>query len=138
MESSLNALIFEVLGTCGPRQKSMKCGPSVYSVKTSPARSAISSHFIQASEYLRKPSSLLRVDALVGEIARLNLPHFLFDFFQIFGRERRGAVEIVIEAGVDGRPDAELGFGIELEHGRGQQVRGGMAIDLQRFADLYW
>ena len=31
MESSLNALIFEVSGTCGPRQKSMKCGPSVYS-----------------------------------------------------------------------------------------------------------
>ena len=27
MESSLKALIFEVLGTCGPRQKSMNCGP---------------------------------------------------------------------------------------------------------------
>ena len=37
MESSLKALIFEVSGTCGPRQKSMNLGPRVYSVKTSPA-----------------------------------------------------------------------------------------------------
>ena len=49
MESSLNALILDVLGTCGPRQKSMKWGPRVYSEKISPARSSISSHFIQAS-----------------------------------------------------------------------------------------
>ena len=44
IDSSLNALIFLVDGTCGPRQKSMKCGPSVYSENTSPARSVISSH----------------------------------------------------------------------------------------------
>ena len=58
MESSLKALILEVLGRCGPRQKSMKCGPSVYSENTSPARSAISSHFIQAPAYFLRPSSL--------------------------------------------------------------------------------
>ena len=58
MESSLNALIFPVEGRCGPRQKSMNRGPSVYSVKISPARSSISSRFIQSSAYLRSPSSL--------------------------------------------------------------------------------
>src|SRR5438445_10402071 len=35
IDSSLKALIFEASGKCGPRQKSMKCGPSVYSEKTS-------------------------------------------------------------------------------------------------------
>src|ERR1035438_289901 len=40
MESSLKALIFEVSGRCGPRQKSMKCGPSVYSLKISSAFSS--------------------------------------------------------------------------------------------------
>src|SRR6266850_4935887 len=62
MESSLNALIFAVLGTCGPRQKSMKCGPSVYSLNTSPARSEISSHFIRSEEHtseLQSPCNLV-------------------------------------------------------------------------------
>ena len=47
-----------------------------------------------------------------------------------------GAVEIVIEAALDGRTDAQLGFGIQFEHGRGQQMRGGMAIDGERFGIL--
>ena len=47
-----------------------------------------------------------------------------------------GAVEIVIEAVLDGRADAELGFGKQLEHGGGQQVRGGVAVDLERLGIL--
>jgi hypothetical protein len=69
-------------------------------------------------------------------MALLNLPHFLFDFLEVFGREGRGAVEIVVEAVIDGRSDAQLGIGIELQHGRGQKVGGGMAIDHQRFGIL--
>src|ERR1039458_10185426 len=178
MESSLNALILEVDGTCGPRQKSMKCEPRAYWLKTSPARSSISSFFIQSSAYLRRPSSLgserrdLRAateidemraegvlaedvaralfdqflfhpvvgvfaqafvfgghDALVGQVARLDFPHALLDLFEVFGGEGGGPVEIVIEAGVDGRTDAQLGFGEQLQHGGGEQVRGGMAVD---------
>ena len=71
-------------------------------------------------------------DAFVGERARLDLPHFLLDFFEVVRGERSGAVEIVVEAVLDGRADAELGFGIEFEHGGGQQVRGGVAVDLER------
>ena len=58
MESSLNALIFEVSGTCGPRQKSMNCGPERVLGKDRIRFSAISSHFIQSSAYFRSPSSL--------------------------------------------------------------------------------
>ena len=49
-----------------------------------------------------------------------------------------GAVEIVIEAVLDRRADAELGLGIQLEHGGGQQVRGGVAVDLERLRDPCW
>ena len=79
---------------------------------------------------------LAGVDALVGQVARLDLPHLLLDLFQIVGGEGRGAVEIVIEAVLDGRADAELGFGIQFQHGGGQQVRGGVAVDLERFGVL--
>ena len=70
-------------------------------------------------------------DALVGEAALLDLPHFLLDLVEVFGSERGSAIEIVVEAGIDGRADAELGLGIELEHGRGQQVRGGVSVNLE-------
>ena len=55
-----------------------------------------------------------------------------FDFFEVFRRELCGAVEIVVEAGLGGRTDAELGFRKEFEHGGGQQMRRRMAIDLER------
>ena len=77
-----------------------------------------------------------RIDALVGEVARLKLPHFLFDLLEVFRRERRGAVEVVVETVVDGRPDAQLGFGIELEYGRGQKMGGRMAVDTERLGIL--
>ena len=101
----------------------MKWGPSVYSVKTSSAFSSMSSFFIQSSAYFFRPSSLGVMTALVGQVARLDLPHALFDFFEIFGGEGVGAVEVVVEAVVDGRTDAELGFGEQLQHGGGEQVR---------------
>ena len=73
---------------------------------------------------------LASVDALIGKLARLDLPHLLFDFLEVVGGERNGAVEVVIETVVDGRPDAELGLRVQFEHGSGQQVRGGMAVDV--------
>ena len=36
------------------------------------------------------PSSLRRQNALVGEVALLDLPHLLLDLLQVLGRERRG------------------------------------------------
>jgi hypothetical protein len=77
-----------------------------------------------------------RIDALVGEVARLKLPHFLFDLLEVFRREGRGAVEVVVESVVDGRPDAQLGFGIEFEHCRGQKMSGRMAVHTERLGIL--
>ena len=85
---------------------------------------------------LLKTLFLFGVDALVGEMALLNLPHPGFDLFEILGRERGGAVEIVIEAVLDRRADAQLRLGIQLQHGRGEQVGGGVAIDFERFRVL--
>ena len=59
-------------------------------------------------------------------------PHLLFDLFQVVGRERRGAVEVVEEPGVSRRAVAELGFRKQLKHGRRQQMGGRMPVDLQR------
>src|SRR5579872_2867102 len=58
MDSSLNAFSFVVEGTCGPRQKSMKLGPSVYSENGSSPFSWMSWHFIHApsAPYFCKPS----------------------------------------------------------------------------------
>ncbi len=76
---------------------------------------------------------LRRHDALVRKIARLDVPHALLDFFEVFGSERILPLEVVIEAGLGGRPDAQLGFGKQLEHGEGKQMGRRMAIDFQRF-----
>src|SRR5262245_7805823 len=55
------------------------------------------------------------VDAIVGKITSLYLPHFLLDLFEIFRRKRSSAVKVVIESCVDWGSDAELGFGIQFQ-----------------------
>ena len=71
------------------------------------------------------------IGAAVGQIAVANLPHLLLDEFQVFRSEGRLALEIVVKARFDCRSDAELGSRIQLQHGRGQQVRSRMAVNLQ-------
>src|SRR5436309_128839 len=56
-------------------------------------------------------------------MARLDLPHFLLDFFEVFGSKRNRAVEIVVEAVLDRGSDAEFGLGIQLEHRRPAAAR---------------
>ena len=89
----MNALIFLVDGTCGPRQKSMKPGPSVYSEKMSPARSVISSHLHRLIRVQLQPLVFFGVLALIRKIARLDLPHPLLDLFEILRRERIARAE---------------------------------------------
>ena len=69
--------------------------------------------------------------AVEGEIARLDLLHPFFNLFEIVGRKFRRAVEVVVEAVFSGRTDAELGLGKQFEDGSGEQVRSGVAVDLQ-------
>ena len=46
---------------------------------------------------------------------------------QVVGRQRAGQLEVVVEAVVDDRPDAELRAGEQVEHRLGQDVRGRVA-----------
>ena len=126
----------DVDGTCGPRQKSMKFGPSVYSEKISSAFSSMSSHLHPVVGVFLQAVGLLRQLALIRQIPGLDLCHARFDSFEILGRKRRLALEVVIEAGVGGRPDAELGLGKQFEHRRRQQVSSRVPVNLERFRIL--
>ena len=94
-----------------------------------------------------EPFFLAGIDALVGEMALLDLPHFLFDLLEVFGREGRGAVEIVIKAVLDGRTDAELGLrdtvrarrppaGARWNGGRRTSASGSLAVRICRLASF--
>ena len=57
---------------------------------------------------------------------------FCFDFGEVFRSEGFVAEKFVEKAGVDGRTDAELYVGKELHHRGGEQMRCGMAKDVER------
>ena len=67
-----------------------------------------------------------------GRVAADDLAHLLFNRAKFFRRERLGAMEIVIEAVVDHRPDGHLRSRIKRLHGLGQNVRAIVADQLQR------
>ena len=71
--------------------------------------------------------------ARVGEVLLHQLLHLLLDGFQVLGRERLLAVEVIEESGLGCRAVAQLGLGEEFEHGGGHQVRRRVAINFQRF-----
>jgi len=64
------------------------------------------------------------------------LLHLGFDFLQIFGGEWSRTVEVVEKSALGSRTVPQLGFGKELQHGSGQQVRRGMPIYLERLGVL--
>ena len=70
--------------------------------------------------------------ALVGQVLRGKLVHFLFDFGEVVGSERLLAHEFVEKAVVHRRADAEFHVGIKLHHRRGKKVRGGVAKNEKR------
>src|SRR6266851_1618549 len=65
--------------------------------------------------------------ALVGQILRRQLVHFIFDFGEIFLGERLIAQEFVEKASVNWRTDAKLYVGKEFHNRGSQKMRGGMA-----------
>src|SRR5919199_2098510 len=54
---------------------------------------------------------------LKGGLALDGGAHALFEPGEILLRQWAGQAEVIVEARVDGRPDAELSLGHELEHG---------------------
>ncbi len=65
-----------------------------------------------------------------------DLVHPRFDLGEIVGLERGVAREIVIEAGIDGRADGDLGSRIEVLHRHGEDMRRVMADHLEGFRVL--
>ncbi len=108
----------------------MKFGPSVYSVKMSPARSSISSCFIQSPRYFSRPSCLGVSLRSNGRFLACSSRMRASIFSRSSGVNFVVALEIVIEAGFGRRSDAELGFREELQHRRRQQMRGRVPVDL--------
>jgi hypothetical protein len=68
-----------------------------------------------------------------GQVAGRDLAHPLFDGGQILGNEGPLHDEVVVEAVVEGRADAALRPREQLEDRRRQEVRGAVAIEVQRF-----
>ena len=60
------------------------------------------------------------------------LGHLRLDRGEILGREGPRQVEVVVEAVLDGRADAQAGIGEEREDGLGHHVRGGVAHRVDR------
>src|SRR2546427_9785972 len=71
---------------------------------------------------------ILRDDAVLERAGRgCALAHEALDRAQIVGRERARQVEVVVEAVLDGRADAELPLWKQLEHGFGHHLRRAVA-----------
>ncbi len=75
--------------------------------------------------------------ALIGQILGRKLVHLLFDFGEIFLRERLVTEEFVEKAGVDRGTDAELHVGIQLHHRRCKQVGRGMPKHEERIGIFF-
>ncbi|GAA3072269.1 hypothetical protein GCM10020000_66250 [Streptomyces olivoverticillatus] len=56
---------------------------------------------------------------------------FLLDGLEVIGVEGLLDVEVVVEAVLDRRADAQLGLGVELLHSLGHDVCGGVAQDVE-------
>ena len=65
-----------------------------------------------------------------------DLGHALLDRRQVLRRERTLVREVVVEAVLDHRADRHLRVGEQLLHRVGQQVRRGVAQDLEAFGAL--
>jgi hypothetical protein len=63
---------------------------------------------------------------LEGKVGSLLLLHLRLDLLEVGRRERAGQVEVVVEAVLDGRTDAELRRGEQFQNGRGHHVGGRM------------
>ena len=76
---------------------------------------------------------LVAVPYFAGDrlVAADDVAHPRLDLFEVFGRERLGAGEIVIKAGFGRRAKGDLGLGIELLDRLGHHMRGVVPQDFE-------
>src|SRR5579864_6695540 len=84
---------------------------------------------LEALQALRARQKFSRI----GQVLLHQLLHLFLDLREVFSGERRGTVKIIEEAALGRRAVAELGLRKKFEHRGREQVRGGMAEDLERF-----
>ena len=68
----------------------------------------------------------------MGTFSPGDLLHPLLDPLEVLGGEGLVPEEVVVEAGLDGRADAGLGPGVEIEDGVGQEVGRAVSQDVDR------
>ena len=68
--------------------------------------------------------------ALETQLFLADLAHLGLELFEHLGRERLGAVKIVIETVLDGRADGQLHLGVQALHGLGENVAGGVTVGI--------
>ena len=66
------------------------------------------------------------------QVRRGDFLHLRFELLEVFGREGTLEREVVVEAVLDDRADGDLRLRVDGLHRLGQQVRGGVADDLER------
>ena len=122
-----------VWATCGPRHRSMNVGRVLVGADDAAAlggRHRVGRRVLDDLELVRWSAKSLRASSagdLVPDERLLlvdDLPHAGLDALEVVGRERgpAGQLEVVVEAVLDRRADAERGPREQVEHGLGQHV----------------
>ncbi len=73
---------------------------------------------------------------LERQILRNQIPHFVFDLFEVAFDKALRPFEIVVEPVAYSRPDPEMRAGEKAAHGRGHQMRGAVSVDLEHFTGI--
>ena len=69
-----------------------------------------------------------KLKALETQLFLADLAHLGLELLEHLGRERLGAVKIVIETVLDGRADRQLHLGVQALHGLRKNVAGGVTV----------
>ena len=143
-----------VVGRCGPRHRSVQTrSPSTQVVVHRQLGSAadldgllITSSALEADELeLVRLAGQLLAGVVVGDgaagepLPRLDdLLHPLLDGLEVLGRERPLDAEVVVEAVLDRRPDAQQRAGEQVLHGLRHHVGGRVAQDRPAVGGCRW
>src|ERR1700724_3017271 len=118
----------------GPRQRSSQ-SPCLSIFKVSVAGIASTSSTLKASPWVANhalASSRVQISFVNGLSRAIISPIFFFDPGKILRRERLRAIEIVIKAVLDHRPDRDLRAGKECLDGLGEDMRGIVTHEFER------
>jgi hypothetical protein len=105
-----------VPGMCGPRQRSVNGPLQLQRIVGEAAVRGVAVHDF----------------AHEGVIGLRHLAHLHLDPLEVLGCERARHLEVVVEAVLDGRPEADAGTREEIAHRGGEDVSGRVAQHLQR------